>query len=118
MYDFPEGTMAIGRLDEDSEGLLLLTTNGKVSEAVRSKKVDKEYYVQVIDSKNNVLGEKQTVSFGEKILTYSFISKVKYENKTVNVSEDLPGKDFAKGTYFVNVFDKNELVSKTSFSLK
>ncbi len=47
LYDFPEGTMAIGRLDEDSEGLLLLTTNGKMSETVRSKKVDKEYYVQV-----------------------------------------------------------------------
>jgi len=47
LYDFPEGTMAIGRLDEDSEGLLLLTTDGKVSEQIRSKKVNKEYYVQV-----------------------------------------------------------------------
>ena len=47
LYNFPEGTMAIGRLDEDSEGLLLLTTDGKVSEQIRSKKVDKEYYVQV-----------------------------------------------------------------------
>ena len=47
LYDFPEGTMAIGRLDEDSEGLLLLTTDGMMSELVRSKKVDKEYYVQV-----------------------------------------------------------------------
>jgi len=47
LHDFPEGTMAIGRLDEDSEGLLLLTTDGKVSEQIRSKKVDKEYYVQV-----------------------------------------------------------------------
>ncbi|QYJ67738.1 pseudouridine synthase [Flavobacterium litorale] len=47
LYDFPEGTMAIGRLDQDSEGLLLLTTNGKVSAAVRSKKVEKEYYLQV-----------------------------------------------------------------------
>ena len=47
LSDFPSGTMAIGRLDEDSEGLLLLTTDGKVSEAVRSKKVSKEYYVQV-----------------------------------------------------------------------
>lgn len=47
LYDFPEGTMAIGRLDEDSEGLLLLTTDGKVSEQIRSRKVDKEYYVQV-----------------------------------------------------------------------
>ena len=47
LYDFPKGTMAIGRLDEDSEGLLLLTTDGMVSEIIRSKKVDKEYYVQV-----------------------------------------------------------------------
>jgi 23S rRNA pseudouridine2457 synthase len=47
LYDFPKGTMAIGRLDEDSEGLLLLTTDGMMSEIIRSKKVDKEYYVQV-----------------------------------------------------------------------
>ena len=89
-----------------------------IAENQIAKSGDKEYYVQVIDSKNNVLGDKQTETFGEKSLTYSFIANVKYENKTVNVSEDLPGKDFAKGTYFVNVFDKNELVSKTSFTLK
>jgi len=45
--DFPAGTMAIGRLDEDSEGLLLLTTDGRVSEQVRSRGVEKEYYAQV-----------------------------------------------------------------------
>lgn len=47
LYDFPEGTMSIGRLDQDSEGLLLLTTDGKVSHQVLSKKVEKEYYIQV-----------------------------------------------------------------------
>lgn len=47
LYDFPIGTMAIGRLDEDSEGLLLLTTDGMMSEIVRSKTVEKEYYAQV-----------------------------------------------------------------------
>jgi len=47
LYDFPEGTMSIGRLDEHSEGLLLLTTDGMQSELVRSKKQEKEYYVQV-----------------------------------------------------------------------
>lgn len=47
LYNFPDNTMAIGRLDEDSEGLLLLTTDGMMSEIVRSKKVQKEYYVQV-----------------------------------------------------------------------
>lgn len=30
-FDFPEGTHAIGRLDNHSEGLLLLTTNTKVT---------------------------------------------------------------------------------------
>lgn len=89
-----------------------------IAENQIAKSGDKEYYVQVIDSKNNVLGDKKTETFGDKSLTYSFISNVKYENKTVDVSEDLPGKNFEKGTYFVNVFDKSELVSKTSFTLK
>ncbi|WP_047546342.1 pseudouridine synthase [Psychroserpens sp. Hel_I_66] len=47
LFDFPEGTMAIGRLDKDSEGLLLLTTDGKVSYDVTSANTEKEYYVQV-----------------------------------------------------------------------
>ncbi len=47
LYAFAPGTMAIGRLDEDSEGLLLLTTDGKESNRIRSKSIEKEYYVQV-----------------------------------------------------------------------
>lgn len=47
LYDFPKGTMAIGRLDEASEGLLLLTTDGTTSEFIRSHKVEKEYLAQV-----------------------------------------------------------------------
>lgn len=46
-FDFPQKTMAIGRLDHDSEGLLLLTTNGISSHKVRNKSIEKEYYVQV-----------------------------------------------------------------------
>ncbi len=47
LYQVPHGTMAIGRLDEPSEGLLLLTTDGSESERIRSNKVEKEYYAQV-----------------------------------------------------------------------
>jgi 23S rRNA pseudouridine2457 synthase len=47
LYDFPEGIMCIGRLDESSEGLLLLTTDGFLSNMVRSRAVEKEYYSQV-----------------------------------------------------------------------
>ncbi|GIU21710.1 pseudouridine synthase [Shewanella schlegeliana] len=47
LFDFPDKTMAIGRLDHDSEGLLLLTTDGMQSHLIRSKTIEKEYYVQV-----------------------------------------------------------------------
>lgn len=47
LYNFPEKTMAIGRLDEPSEGLLLLTTNGKVSYFINSSAIEKEYFAQV-----------------------------------------------------------------------
>lgn len=55
LWDFPSGTMSIGRLDEDSEGLLLLTTNGKVSAEITGGPVEKEYFVQV----DGVIGEKE-----------------------------------------------------------
>ena len=47
LHDFPAGTMSIGRLDATSEGLLLLTTDGKVSAHITGRKVEKEYYVQL-----------------------------------------------------------------------
>ena len=89
-----------------------------IAENQIAKSGDKTYYVQVIDSKSNVLGDKKTETFGEKSLTYSFETAVKYENKTVKVEKDLPVKDIQSGSYFVNIFDKAELVSKTSFTLK
>ena len=67
-HEFPEGTMAIGRLDEQSEGLLLLTTDGKTSENVRRKTVEKEYYVQVdgIPDELAILQLKNGVDIGIK----------------------------------------------------
>jgi 23S rRNA pseudouridine2457 synthase len=47
LYSFPPGVMAIGRLDQDSEGLLLLTTDGAESERVRGKDIEKEYWALV-----------------------------------------------------------------------
>ena len=96
----------------------VLKVSFTIAENKIAKSGDKTYYVQVIDSKSNVLGEKKSETFGTKSLTYSFSTVVKYSNKTVDISEDLPGKNFEKGTYFVNVFDRDELVSKTSFTLK
>lgn len=48
-FDFPEGTHAVGRLDKESEGLLLLTTNSKVTRLLFLGKVPhaRTYLVKV-----------------------------------------------------------------------
>jgi len=89
-----------------------------IAENSLAKSGVREYYVQVIDAANNVLGDKKSITFNEKVLTYSFISKVKYENNTVDVYEELSGKDFAKGKYYINIFNKGELLSNSTFELR
>ena len=50
-YDFPEGTHAIGRLDSLSEGLLLLSTNKKVTRLLFQGKMPhkRTYLVRVVN---------------------------------------------------------------------
>jgi uncharacterized protein (DUF3084 family) len=85
-----------------------------------AKAGEKTYYVQIIDSYNNVLGQKKEINFGTYQLTYSFTTNVIYNNKNLDVCETLVTQEdeLTKGSYFVNVFDKGELISKSTFSLK
>lgn len=84
----------------------------------RQRNCDKNYYVQIIDSKNNVIGENKVKKFGEQILNYSYESPVKFKNESLEVTAQLDVENIEKGNYIVNVFDKNELASKMSFALK
>jgi hypothetical protein len=83
-----------------------------------AKATDKTYYIQVMSSQNTVLGDSNMRTHQYKSLQYSLESNVRYENKLVRVSENLMGKNFAKGTYYVNIFDGEELVDETIFILK
>lgn len=89
-----------------------------IAENSLAKSGEREYYVQVIDGANNVMGDKKNITLNDKLLTYSFISKVKYNNNTVDVHEELSGKDFAKGIYYINIFSKGDLVANSTFDLK
>lgn len=88
LYNFPEGTMAIGRLDEDSEGLLLLTTDGLMSERIRSKKIEKEYYAQVdgIITDEAIAELRKGVEIG--------IRNVKYITNPCKATKIIPIPDF------------------------
>jgi hypothetical protein len=82
---------------------------------------DKEFFIQVIDPKENVLGVNEQIQFEDQVLNYSLISKFNYENNNLDICEFVAtrGKEkFEKGKYRVNVYDKSELVSTTEFTLK
>ncbi|MEA9411582.1 hypothetical protein [Flavobacterium sp. PL02] len=78
----------------------------------------KKYYVQVIDSENNILGENKEIKFGNSVLNYSYISNVKYPNDSLKFEHEIRMKEFKKGIHFVNVFDKGKLTNKDKFVLR
>ena len=114
-------------LKQDSKGRTQITAKAnrvnvlQISFLVIGSKIakacDKEYYIQIIDSKNNIIGEKRSKNFGIKVLDYSFSSPIRFQNETLEVTADLEIENAEKGTYYVNVFDKAELASKTTFEL-
>ncbi len=77
---------------------------------------DKLLFIQVINPKNNVLGEKSTVQFDQNILTYSATSNVYYENKELDVCVLVNAQetDLVAGNYTVNVFDGPRMVSTST----
>ena len=81
----------------------------------------KVYYIQVLDQKNTVLGENKLIEFGDdKALVYSFIVSLDYQGKATNVYGVLNSDEnpFEKGTYFVNFFDKQEIMGSSSVTLE
>ncbi|QCE42704.1 chromosome partitioning protein ParA [Psychroserpens sp. NJDZ02] len=82
---------------------------------------NKELYIQVIDPSRHILGVNGQVTFEEQTFNYSIISKFNYENGNLDICEFVTNntdKDFEKGRYVVNVFNVNELVSSSEFTLK
>lgn len=85
-----------------------------------AEKGDRLLFVQVINPKNNILGDGETMVYDEKVLNYSSSTKVFYENEEldvcilVNAAED----DLIEGRYVINVFDGQNQVATTSMELK
>ena len=96
----------------------ILKVSFTIAENAIAKSGERKYYVQLIDSKNNVMGERQTERFSDKTLTYSYIANVKFDNKTIDLVQNVPAEKLVKGTFYVNVFDNGQLVSTTTFTLK
>ena len=58
-FNFPEGTHAIGRLDKPSEGLLLLTTNTKITKLLFESKI--KHYITIVLTCNETKSNQRIV---------------------------------------------------------
>ncbi len=76
--------------------------------------------VQIINPKNNIIGKRETKTFGDKVLVYSEETTVFYENNNVDICTlvDAAKEDIIPGIYTVNVFSDAELLSSNTFTLK
>ena len=83
-----------------------------------AKSGEKTYYIQILNTNNNVVGKRITEFFDNESLTYSLTKTLDYNNQPTECSVDFPYKEFKKGTYFITIFDRNDLVGKSSFTLK
>lgn len=80
----------------------------------------KSYYVQILDQNNTILGERESVFLADrKKLVYSFSMDVTYQNKDVNAFGFLDPyqKKFEKGTYFLKIFDDQNLIGSSSLTV-
>ena len=99
LFPFPEGTMAIGRLDQDSEGLLLLTTDGKESNWIRSTAVEKEYWAQLDGDIGEIALEKLRIGVEIAIDNVKYTTQACIVEKLANPPDVLPRSKKIRGDH-------------------
>jgi uncharacterized protein YoxC len=81
---------------------------------------EKKLYAQIINPKNNLIGDNKQEMFEEKVLMYSATTKVFYENEELDICIliDADENNIISGVYQVNIFQDADLLATTSFTLK
>ena len=117
---------------------VITKNNGKIIDTQRSRRADKIricfelapnkiaekgnklLYIQVINPKNNLLGERKELDFENGTLSYSMSTKVFYEKEELDVCVMVNSKkeDLLKGLYTINVFDASTLIATSQMTLK
>lgn len=82
--------------------------------------IKQEIYLQIIDPKNNVLGERKRVRFNNEVLSYSKIIEIDVADKPIDVCDFIiaPVNNTLEGLYRVNLFYEEKLLANTTFELK
>ena len=115
-----------------------LRSNGKAAETNKANKTEliqacfvilpnkllnnlqNDVFIQIINPRNNVMGDKKTVTFGDEFLTYSKRLSIEIKDKPVNVCDyiNTEKEEVLSGNYIVNLFYQEKLLSTATFQLK
>ncbi|QAA82152.1 hypothetical protein EI546_10645 [Aequorivita sp. H23M31] len=85
-----------------------------------AQKGNRTLYVQVINPKNNVMGDNVVKTFDEKNLNYSAATNVFYENDELDVCilVNALDNDLISGNYIINLFDGEHQIATATMELK
>ncbi|MEH6658704.1 hypothetical protein [Leeuwenhoekiella marinoflava] len=91
-----------------------------VNKNVLAKPGVHDFYIQVINPKNNVMGEHVSLAFGENILIYSAYQQINYQNEAINscVWINPMAEEFKPGIYRINLFENDRLLSNSVVELE
>lgn len=89
-----------------------------INTRIEPKTTTKSYFIQIINKQGNVIGMNKLMKFGKNELYYSWVSRTLVQEKLTPVVEYVPVSNLIAGKYEANIFEKDKLVSQTSFVLK
>ena len=84
------------------------------------EKGPKDLYIQILDSKMNVVADKGTLNFGKTSLIYSAKTIAQYTNEDLEICLliDKGAEKLTKGAYFVSIFYQGKKLGRTIIQLK
>ena len=94
-FEFPEGTNAVGRLDDDSEGLLILTTDKSLTKRLLhpTRKHKRNYIVQVERKVENEALQKLAGGLDILVKKKGTYTTLPCEVKLIDKPKNLPSRD-------------------------
>ena len=94
-FEFPEGTNAVGRLDDDSEGLLILTTDKSLTKRLLhpTRKHKRNYIVQVERKVENEALQKLASGLDILVKKKGTYTTLPCEVTLIDKPKNLPGRD-------------------------
>lgn len=82
--------------------------------------IQNDLFLQIIDPRNNVLGDKKTITFNDDILTYSKKIPIEIKDKPIKICDYVSTEKnkVNQGNYTINVFYQEKLLATSIFQLK